>query len=99
MTKYTKIYTTEHGLIPMNRFVTFWHKSLFDFGYTDLTQKDVLVQVYKIIKRDKDISIIGRFLIDEIDINETKKVNYDIAPNPPRQPNTTGEKTNRNINE
>lgn len=41
-------------------------KDLIEFGYTTLTEQDVADQLEKILTHDKELSIIGAFMKDEI---------------------------------
>lgn len=41
-------------------------KQLREFGYTTLTKKHVAEQLEKILTGDKDLSVIGRFMEDEV---------------------------------
>lgn len=43
-------------------------KDLIEFGYTKLTEGEVSEQVDKIIKGDKDLSVIGMFCKDDLDV-------------------------------
>ncbi len=42
-------------------------KDLVEFGYTSLTEKDVEIQVEKILSKDNDLSVIGMFCKDDLD--------------------------------
>ena len=41
-------------------------KDLIEFGYSTLTEKEVLEQVDKILKGDTNLNVIGRFCEDDI---------------------------------
>ena len=43
-------------------------KDLIDFGYAKLTEQEVSEQVNKIIKGDKDLSVIGMFCKGDLDV-------------------------------
>lgn len=43
-------------------------KDLVDFGYTSLTEKEVEEQVEKILAKDNDLSVIGMFCKDDLDV-------------------------------
>jgi hypothetical protein len=43
-------------------------KDLIEFGYANLTEQEVSEQVDKIIKGDKDLSVIGMFCKDDLDV-------------------------------
>ena len=43
-------------------------KDLIEFGYTSLTEKEVEVQVEKILAKDNDLSVIGMFCKDDLDV-------------------------------
>jgi len=43
-------------------------KDLIEFGYSSLTENEVSEQVDKIVKGEKDLSAIGMFCKDDLDV-------------------------------
>lgn len=48
-------------------YVTAKTKALQQFGYEDLTEKEVSEQVDKILANDENLNVIGHFCISDID--------------------------------
>lgn len=51
-----------------SRYIELKTKDLIEFGYTNLTESDVAEQVEKILKQETDLSVIGEFCKDDIDV-------------------------------
>ena len=49
-----------------SEYVTAKTKDLQEFGYPNLTEQEVDRQLQKILNGETDLSIIGRFMVDEI---------------------------------
>lgn len=50
------------GRVLSSDYVTAKTKDLIEFGYKELTEHEVSQQVLKVLNRDLDLSIIGRFV-------------------------------------
>ena len=53
-------------IVAKKDYITAKTKALKEFGYTDLTEKEVAEQLDKILKKE-ELSIIGMFMEDDID--------------------------------
>ena len=51
-----------------SKYVKLKTKDLIEFGYTSLTEKEVEEQVEKILAKDSDLSVIGMFCKDDLDV-------------------------------
>jgi hypothetical protein len=51
-------------------------KDLIEFGYSQLTEQEVFEQVEKILNGDKDLSVIGLFCEDDLDVNGTNNIDH-----------------------
>lgn len=47
-------------------YITLKTKDLVEYGYTNLTEEEVSVQVEKILKKEGGLSVIGMFCEDDI---------------------------------
>lgn len=54
--------------ILKSNYVKLKTKDLIEFGYSSLTENEVSEQVDKIVKGDKDLSVIGMFCKDDLDV-------------------------------
>lgn len=52
--------------VSKSDYITLKTKDLIEFGYSNLTEEKVSIQVEKILKKDKDLSVIGLFCKDDI---------------------------------
>lgn len=63
----SKLLKLEDGRVVSKKdYITAKTKSLQEFGYTNLTEKEVSIQLDKILKGE-ELSVIGMFMEDDID--------------------------------
>ena len=59
--------TLQNGMkVSKAMYVKLKTKDLIAFGYTSLTEKEVAAQVDKIVKGEKELSVIGMFCKDDL---------------------------------
>lgn len=64
----TEIKLSNGMKVLKSNYVKLKTKDLIGFGYAKLTEEEVSEQVDKIIKGDKDLSVIGMFCKDDLDV-------------------------------
>jgi len=58
------------ALVPKSEYVKLKTKALVEFGYDDLTESHVELQLDKLLSNNPNIDIIGMFIQDEIASNQ-----------------------------
>jgi hypothetical protein len=62
--------TQSNGMsVLKSNYVKFKTKDLIEFGYTSLTEEEVLEQVDKLLKKDVNLSVIGLLCKDDLQID------------------------------
>jgi hypothetical protein len=64
----TEIKLSNGMSVLKSNYVKLKTKDLIVFGYAKLTEEEVSEQVDKIVKGDKDLSVIGMFCKDDLDV-------------------------------
>jgi hypothetical protein len=67
-TKMEEIKLSNGMKVLKSNYVKLKTKDLIEFGYAKLTEQEVSEQVDKILKGDKDLSVIGMFCKDDLDV-------------------------------
>lgn len=66
--KMDEVKLSNGDVVLKSNYIKLKRKDLVEFGYSKLTESDVSEQVEKILKGDDDLSVIGMFCKDDLDV-------------------------------